>query len=90
MITFLVKSTVCMILLYGFYHFFLRHHKILIFNRFYLVSSLVFSMIIPDDQFYVKAKQDPLSVLNVVQAKLVKLSDMLIIQSIKNFAANLS
>jgi beta-lactamase regulating signal transducer with metallopeptidase domain len=47
MITFLVKSTVCLILLYGFYHFFLRHHKILIFNRVYLIFSLGFSVIIP-------------------------------------------
>ncbi len=33
--------------LYGFFHFFLRFHKILLFNRFYLISSLVFSLIIP-------------------------------------------
>ena len=47
MMTFFIKSTVCLIVLYGFYHFFLRHQKILIFNRFYLIFSLVFSMIIP-------------------------------------------
>jgi len=47
MITFLIKSTACLILLYGFYHIFLRHQKILLFNRFYLIFSLVFSMIIP-------------------------------------------
>ena len=47
MITFLIKSTACLIVLYGFYHIFLRHQKILLFNRFYLIFSLVFSMIIP-------------------------------------------
>jgi len=47
MITFLIKSTACLILLYGFYHIFLRHQKILLFNRFYLIFSLVFSMVIP-------------------------------------------
>jgi beta-lactamase regulating signal transducer with metallopeptidase domain len=47
MITYIIKSSVSLIILYGFFHVFLRPHKILIFNRFYLVSSLVFSMIIP-------------------------------------------
>ena len=47
MISFIIKSTVCLVLLYGFFHLFLRHHKILIFNRVYLILSLVFSMIIP-------------------------------------------
>ena len=47
MITFFIKSTACLIVLYGFYHIFLRHQKILLFNRFYLIFSLVFSMIIP-------------------------------------------
>ena len=47
MITFLVKSTVCLLVLYGFFHFFLRQHKILLFNRFYLIFSLVFSIIVP-------------------------------------------
>jgi hypothetical protein len=47
MITFLIKSTVCLVVLYVFFHFFLRSHKILLFNRFYLILSLVFSLIIP-------------------------------------------
>ena len=47
MITFILKSTMSLIILYGFFHFFLRQYKILIFNRIYLISSLVFSFIIP-------------------------------------------
>ena len=47
MMTYLIKSTVCLLVLYGFFHFFLRHHKILLFNRFYLIFSLVFSIIVP-------------------------------------------
>ena len=47
MMTFFIKSTVCLFVLYGFYHFFLRHQKILVFNRFYLIFSLFFSTIIP-------------------------------------------
>ena len=47
MIAFLVKSTVCLLIFYGFFHYFLRPYKILIFNRFYLISSLIISLIIP-------------------------------------------
>jgi bla regulator protein blaR1 len=47
MITYLIKSTISLVLLYGFFHFFLRQHKILIFNRIYLMCSLEFSLIIP-------------------------------------------
>lgn len=44
---YLIKSIVCLIIFYGFYHFFLQPIKILIFNRYYLISSLIISMIIP-------------------------------------------
>jgi beta-lactamase regulating signal transducer with metallopeptidase domain len=47
MIAFFIKSTACLIVLYGFYYIFLRHQKIILFNRFYLIFSLFFSMIIP-------------------------------------------
>lgn len=47
MMAFIIKSTVCLVILYGYYHLFLRPQKILFFNRFYLIFSLVFSMIIP-------------------------------------------
>jgi hypothetical protein len=47
MIPYFIKSTICLITLYGFYHFVLRHHKILMFNRFYLIFSLVFSITVP-------------------------------------------
>lgn len=47
MVTYFIKSAASMMVLYGFYYFFLRYYKILIFNRFYLISSLVFSLIIP-------------------------------------------
>lgn len=47
MVTYFIKSTVCLFLLYGFFHIFLRSHKTLLFNRFFLIFSLVFSLIIP-------------------------------------------
>jgi beta-lactamase regulating signal transducer with metallopeptidase domain len=45
MIIFFIKSTVCLFVLYGFYHLFLRNQKVLLFNRFYLAFSLFFSII---------------------------------------------
>jgi len=47
MVPFLIKSTICLFMLYGFYHFFLQHQRMLLFNRFYLIFSLVFSLLIP-------------------------------------------
>jgi len=47
MIPYLIKSTACLLIFYGFFYFFLRPYKILIFNRFYLITSLIFSLIIP-------------------------------------------
>jgi len=47
MIDFLIKSSLCLILLLGVYHFFLEKEKMSIFNRFYLLGSLVFSFMIP-------------------------------------------
>jgi len=47
MITYIIKSTISMLVLYSFYHLLLRQHKILVFNRIYLISSLLFSLIIP-------------------------------------------
>jgi len=47
MIDFLIKSSLCLILLLGIYIFFLEKEKMSIFNRFYLLTSLIISLIIP-------------------------------------------
>jgi beta-lactamase regulating signal transducer with metallopeptidase domain len=47
MIQYLIKSTFCLMVLYGFFHFFLRNQKILIFNRAYLITALIISLITP-------------------------------------------
>jgi len=47
MIGFLIKSSLCLILLLGIYIFFLEKEKMSIFNRFYLLTSLIISLIIP-------------------------------------------
>jgi len=47
MIDFLIKSSLCLILLLGVYHFFLEKEKMSVFNRFYLLGSLIISFSIP-------------------------------------------
>jgi len=47
MIDFLIKSSTCLLLLLGIYKLFLEQEKMSVFNRFYLLGSLVFSMAIP-------------------------------------------
>lgn len=47
MIVFLIKSVVCLALLYAFYYFILEKKKMHKFNRFYLIGILLFSISIP-------------------------------------------
>jgi len=47
MIAFFIKSAICLIIFYSFYHYFLREQKILLFNRLYLNLSLILSVLIP-------------------------------------------
>lgn len=51
MIDFLIKSSLCLILLLGIYNFFLEKEKMSLFNRFYLLGSLVISFLIPFVKF---------------------------------------
>ncbi len=44
---FLIKSTISLLVLLAVYYLFLEKEKIHVFNRFYLLFSLVFSMVIP-------------------------------------------
>jgi len=47
MIAFILKSTICLLVTYVFYHIVLRHLKTFSFNRYYLLFSILFSMVIP-------------------------------------------
>ena len=47
MIDFLIKSTITLFVLLAVYYLFLEKEKIHVFNRFYLLFSLAFSMVIP-------------------------------------------
>jgi TonB family protein len=47
MIAYILKSSLSLILLYGLYWVLLRQQKIFIFNRFYLLFVILFSLVIP-------------------------------------------
>jgi TonB family protein len=47
MITYVFKSSLSLITLFGLYWFLLRKEKLFVFNRFFLVVSVVFSLIVP-------------------------------------------
>lgn len=48
MILYLLKSALCMLFFWGFYHLVLQNEKMFVFNRFYLLGSLLFSLFIPN------------------------------------------
>lgn len=47
MTAYLIRSGVCMVLLFGLYHLILRKEKLFSFNRFYLIFAVVFSLAVP-------------------------------------------
>ena len=47
MLVYILKSTFCLVLLLGIYHFFLEKEKMHRFNRFYLLGSIIFSFLVP-------------------------------------------
>ena len=47
MITYIFKSSLSLIILFGLYWFLLRKEKLFVFNRYFLVLSVVFSLIVP-------------------------------------------
>ena len=47
MIAYLIRSGICMVLLFGLYSLILRKEKLFSFNRFYLIFAVVFSLAVP-------------------------------------------
>jgi len=69
MTAFIIKSGICLVILFGLYWLILRKEKLFIFNRFYLIFSVIFSLIvpfisIPMDLGYIKAASEIVTVLN--------------------------
>ncbi len=55
MISYLIKSGLCLAILLAFYHLVLEREKMHQFNRFYLLGSVLFSFIVPFFIIYVEA-----------------------------------
>jgi beta-lactamase regulating signal transducer with metallopeptidase domain len=47
MITFIIKSSISLVVLFGLYWFLLRKEKLFVFNRFFLILSITFSLVLP-------------------------------------------
>lgn len=47
MIPYILKSSLSLLLLFGLYWFLLRKEKLFVFNRYFLIFSIVFSLVIP-------------------------------------------
>ena len=69
MSAFIIKSGICMVIMFGLYWLILRKEKLFIFNRYYLIFSVLFSLTvpfisIPVDIGFIKAASEIASVLN--------------------------
>ena len=47
MTTYIIKSSISLIVMFGLYWFFLRQEKLFIFNRVFLIFSILFSLSVP-------------------------------------------
>lgn len=74
MVEYIIKSTFSLAILFGFYYMFLRNEKIPYFNRFYMLISLFFSLIIP----LIKIRT---TIYTVISANMQGLSSSLELQS---------
>ncbi|WP_440122703.1 M56 family metallopeptidase [Tenacibaculum sp. Ill] len=54
MVTYLIKSGLCLALLLAFYHLILEREKMHQFNRFYLLGSVLFSFVAPFYKIYIE------------------------------------
>ncbi|MFC6097118.1 M56 family metallopeptidase [Flavobacterium qiangtangense] len=67
MMDFLIKSSVCLLLLLSIYQLFLEQEKMSIFNRFYLLGSLIFSLAIPFISFEIQIEAIKTVNLNAIE-----------------------
>ncbi|MBP2831777.1 hypothetical protein J8281_06205 [Aquimarina sp. U1-2] len=63
MITYLLKSSLCLLLLWGFYKIFLEQENMHTYKRFFLLGSLVFSFVIPLVTFTYTIDLEPTTVI---------------------------
>jgi TonB family protein len=59
MTAYIIKSSLSLLLLFGLYWFLLRKEKLFVFNRFFLVASVVFSLLVPFISIHVNLQTTP-------------------------------
>jgi len=59
MTAWIIKSSVSLLLLFGLYWFLLRKEKLFVFNRFFLIASVVFSLVVPFISIPVNLRNTP-------------------------------
>ncbi len=63
MVTYLIKSGICLALLLAFYHLILEREKMHRFNRFYLLGSVLFSFLAPFYKIYIETIPNTLKIV---------------------------
>ncbi|MFV0605255.1 MAG: hypothetical protein ACK5NK_05360 [Niabella sp.] len=58
MLTYIFQMLLCSAIMYGYYYFFLRNNKFHQYNRFYLLSAVVLSIVLPLVKVPVIFKED--------------------------------
>jgi BlaR1 peptidase M56/CarboxypepD_reg-like domain len=66
MTAFIIKSGICMILFFGLYWFFLRKEKLFIFNRYFLIFSILFSLTVPFISFSINLGHNTSGILTII------------------------
>ncbi|NER13586.1 hypothetical protein GWK08_09070 [Leptobacterium flavescens] len=78
MIAYLIKSIICLTLLFAFYRLFLEKEKVHQFNRFYLIGILLFSLAVPKYIIYVEPSMvSPINTLSDATANSFQIADYL-------------
>lgn len=66
MTAFIIKSGICMVLFFGLYWFLLRKEKLFIFNRYFLIFSILFSLTVPFISFSLNLGQNTSGILTII------------------------
>lgn len=77
MIVYLIKSTICLAVLFAIYRFFLEKEKMHQFNRFYLLGILLFSLVVPSFVYIETAVVSPINTLAQATANSFSMLDYL-------------
>tara|TARA_B110000091_G_C13613968_1_gene390024 strand:- start:327 stop:671 length:345 start_codon:yes stop_codon:yes gene_type:complete len=86
MIIYILKSASCLALLLAFYHLVLKKEKIHVFNRYYLLGSVLFSFLAPLYIIYIDAT--PLVLETIQTTSKINLIDSTPIEIIKEKTIN--